>query len=115
MRQIQTAVLAYMAENDGQMPTVAKVHETVKGSYRELTPAVRLVKERLLATQTRLANMPDIPDDLRLAHEQQLRDMWARTRDLQNGEIMDLRRAQAAKDDGHRHDIDPVLFTERVC
>lgn len=56
LRQVQAAVLAYMAENDGQMPSVAKVHETVKGSFRELTPAVRLVKERLLATQTRLAH-----------------------------------------------------------
>lgn len=108
LQRTHTAILAFMAANEGRMPTVQQVHETVKGSFTQLCPAVRLMKERLLATQTRLANMPEIPEDLRLAHEQQLKDMWTRTRELQNGEIMDLRRSQAAKDDNHRRDIEEV-------
>lgn len=106
LHKTHTAVLTFMAENEGQMPTVQQVRETVRVSFTQLCPAVRLVKDRLLATQTRLANMPEIPDDLRLAHEQQLKDMWGRTRELQNGEIIDLRRSQAAKDNEHRKDIE---------
>lgn len=105
LRRTEAAILAYMAEHDGQMPTQQKVNETVRTSFSRLGPAFRSVKERLLATQTRLANMPEIPDELRIAHEQMLKDLWTRTRDLQNGEIVDLRRAQAAKDDSHRKDM----------
>lgn len=105
LRRTETAILAYMAENDSKMPTQQKVNEIVRTSFSRLGPAFRAVKERLLATQTRLANMPEIPEDLRLAHEQMLKDLWARTRDLQNGEIVDLRRAQAAKDESHREDM----------
>lgn len=104
LRRTEAAVLKLMAENDGKMPTQQQVNEAVRTSFTRLGPAFRAVKDRLLATQTRLANMPEIPDDLRLAHEQMLKDMWARARDLQNGEIVDLRRAQAAKDESHRHD-----------
>lgn len=104
LRRTEVAVLKFMAETDGKMPTQQQVNEVVRTSFTRLGPAFRAVKERLLATQTRLANMPEIPDDLRLAHEQILKDMWARTRELQNGEIVDLRRAQAAKDECHRHD-----------
>lgn len=105
LRRTETAILAYMAENDGKMPTQQKVNETVRTSYNRLGPAWRSVRDRLLATQTRLANMPEIPEDLRLLHVQMLKDLWARTRDLQNGEIVDLRRAQAAKDESHREDM----------
>lgn len=119
LRKTQTAVLAFLAENDGRMPTVQQVRETVKVSFTQLCPAVRLVKDRLLATQTRLANMPDIPEDLRLAHEQQLKDMWARTRELQNAEIMDLRRLQITKDDNHRKEIEEaqtiITIVEARC
>lgn len=104
LRRTEAAVLRFMAENDGKMPTQQQANEVVRTSFTRLGPAFRAVKEHLLATQTRLANMPEIPDDLRLAHEQMLKDMWARTRELQNGEIVDLRRAQAAKDESHRQD-----------
>lgn len=105
LRRTETAILALMAENDGKIPKYDVINERVKTSFTRLGPAVRAVKERLLATQTKLANMPDIPDDLRLAHDQMLKDLWTRTRDLQNGEIVDLRRAQAAKDESHREDM----------
>ncbi|THH35713.1 hypothetical protein E4Z66_11535 [Aliishimia ponticola] len=105
LRRTEAAILSFMAENNGKMPTQQQLNETVKTSFTRLGPAARAVKDRLLATQTKLANMPEIPDDLRLAHEQMLKDLWARTRDLQNGEIVDLRRAQAAKDDSHRQDM----------
>lgn len=105
VRRTETAILALMAENEGRFPTLQAVNEKVRTSYTRLGPAVRVVKDRLLATQTKLANMPEIPEDLRLAHEQMLKDLWAKTRDLQNGEIVDLRRAQAAKDESHRQDM----------
>lgn len=105
LRRTETAILAMMAENGGRMPTQQAINERVKTSFTRLGPAVHAVKTRLLATQTKLANMPEIPDDLRLAHEQMLKDLWARTRDLQNGEIVDLRLAQAAKDESHRQDM----------
>ena len=106
LRRTESAILAFMAEQDGRMPTVAQVNKEVRTSFTRLSPAVRQVKERLLATQTKLANMPEIPEDLRLAHEQLLKDMWAKTRDLQNGEILDLRRAQTAKDEAHRQALE---------
>lgn len=106
VRRTESAILTFMAEHDGRMPTVAQVNAVVRTSFTRLGPAVRVIKDRLLATQTRLASTPDIPEDLRLAHEQVLKDMWARTRDLQNGEISDLRRAQAAKDDSHRQAVE---------
>lgn len=105
LRRTETAILALMAENDGKIPKYDVINEKVKTSFTRLGPAVRAVKTRLLATQTKLANMPEIPEDLRLLHDQMLKDLWARTRDLQNGEIVDLRRAQAAKDESHREDM----------
>lgn len=105
LRRTEAAVLAFMAKNDGRMPTQQQVNQTVCTSFTRLGPAMSVVKARLFATQTKLANMPEIPDDLRLAHEQMLKEMWARTRELQNGEIVDLRRAQAAKDDSNRNDL----------
>ncbi|MGK7653819.1 hypothetical protein ACSQ76_15800 [Roseovarius sp. B08] len=105
LRRTEAAILALTAENNGKMPTQQAINERVKTSFTRLGPAVNAVKARLLATQTKLANMPEIPEDLRLAHEQMLKDLWARTRDLQNGEIVDLRRAQAAKDESHRQDM----------
>lgn len=104
LRRTEAAVLAFMAENGGKMPTQQQVNAAVRTSFSRLGPAMRAVKERVLATQTKLANMPEIPDDLRLAHEQMLKDLWARTRELQNGEIVELRRAQAARNESHRQD-----------
>ncbi|NDU99879.1 hypothetical protein [Pseudoroseicyclus tamaricis] len=105
LRRTEAAILDFMSKNDGRMPTQHELNETVKTSFTRLGPAARAVKERLLATQTKLANMPEIPEDLRLLHEQMLKDLWARTRDLQNGEIVDLRRTQAAKDESHRQEV----------
>lgn len=106
LRRTEAAILAFMAKNDGKMPTQQIINESVGTSFTRLGPAVRQVKDRLLATQTQLANMPDIPDELRLANDQMLKDLWAKTRELQNGEIVDLRRAQIAKDDEYRRDRD---------
>ena len=105
LRRTEVAILALMAENNGRIPKYDVINEKVKTSFTRLGPAVRAVKDRLLAVQTKLANMPDIPEDLRLLHDQMLKDLWTRTRDLQNGEIVDLRRAQTAKDESHREDM----------
>ena len=102
LRRTETAILDFMAHNEGTMPTQSQINEQVKTSYSRLGPAVRTVKARLLEAQTKLANTPDIPGDLLRMHHQMLKDLWARTRELQNGEIVDLRRAQAMKDD-ERH------------
>ncbi len=98
LRRTEAAILDYMEKHEGKMPTQAQVNETVKTSFTRLGPAIRTVNARLVATQTKLANMPEIPDDLRQAHEQLLKDLWARTRELQNGEIVELRQVQAEKD-----------------
>ena len=105
LRRTEVAILALMAENNGKIPKYDVINEKVKTSFTRLGPAVRAVKERLFAVQTKLANMPEIPEDLRLLHDQMLRALWTSTRDLQNGEIVDLRRAQAAKDESHREDM----------
>lgn len=105
LRRTEAAFLKFMAENDGKMPTQQQINESIRTSFTRLGPVFRMVKERLLAMQTKLANMPEVPEDLRLAHEQMLHNMWARTRELQNSEIVDLRRAQTAKDDSHRREV----------
>ncbi len=105
LRRTEAAILDFMDKNDGKMPTQQQVNGTVKTSYTRLGPAMRMVKARLDATQTKLANMPEIPDDLRQAHEQMLKELWARTRELQNGEIVELRQVQADKARGYQRDI----------
>ncbi|MDD9746055.1 MAG: DNA-binding protein [Parvibaculaceae bacterium] len=105
LRRTESAILALMAQNDGKMPTYNEINEKVQTSFTRLGPAARMVKSRLMAIETKLANMPEMPEELRLAHEQMLKDLWTRTRDLQNDEIVNLRRAQAAKDESHREEI----------
>ena len=105
LRRTESAILDYMEKHEGKMPTQHEVNETVKTSFTRLGPAIRAVKTRLFATQTKLANMPEIPEDLRQAHEQMLKELWARTRELQNGEIVELRQAQAEKDRTYQREV----------
>lgn len=105
LRRTEAAFLAFLAENDGKMPTQQHINAIVRTSFTRLGPAFRAVKERLLATQTRLSAMPEIPDELRLAHDQMLKELWARAKTVQDGEISDLRRAQAARDERNQDDL----------
>ena len=107
-KRIEDAFLTHMAENDGDMPTVETVRKWAPSSNSRLCPAVRAVRSRLMAVQTKLNAMPDIPQELSLAHEQALKEVWARAREYQSAEISDLKRGQAAKDDLHRIEIDEM-------
>ena len=104
-RRIEAAILEYMAHNDGVMPTLRVLNEEIKTSNSRLGPATKIVKTRLMAVQTKLASMPDIPQALTLAHEQALKEMWSRAREYQNEEIVDLKRTQAARDAMHEDEV----------
>jgi hypothetical protein len=104
-RRIEAAILEHMAQHDGAMPTINALNLTIKTSNSRLCPAVRAVKTRLMAVQTKLASMQDIPDALTLAHEQVLKEMWAKAREYQNEEIVDLKRSQTARDAMHRDEV----------
>lgn len=104
LHRTETAILSLMAKNGGKMPIYAEVREIVKTSNTRLCPAMRLAKDKILATETRLANMPEMPDELRLAHDQALKDIWAKARGFQQAEIADLKRGQEVKDAQHREE-----------
>ncbi|MBB5721166.1 hypothetical protein FHS72_000773 [Loktanella ponticola] len=102
---MEKAILAYMAAHDNQMPTIAELNRTIGTSNSRLCPAAKVVKTRLAAVQTKLASMPDIPEELSLSHEQALKAIWAKARSYQTAEIEDLKRSQAAKDEMYRNEI----------
>lgn len=104
-RRVEAAILEHMAQHDGVMPTINTLNLTIKTSNSRLCPAVRAVKTRLMAVKTKLASMPDIPDALTLAHEQTLKEIWAKAREYQNEEIVDLKRSQSARDALHRDEV----------
>ncbi|TMM54111.1 hypothetical protein [Sulfitobacter sabulilitoris] len=104
-RRVEAAILEHMAQHDGAMPTINALNVTIKTSNSRLCPAVRAVKTRLMAVQTKLASMPDIPEALTLAHEQVLKEMWAKAREYQNEEIVDLKRSQTARDAMYREEV----------
>jgi DNA repair exonuclease SbcCD ATPase subunit len=110
--RVESAILKLRAENDGKMPTNKELNELVRTSFRKLCPARRKVAERLLAVDTRLAQMPEIPEELRLANEEALKAMWAKTRELQNDEIVDLKRLMQARQEEHRNtteDLEAII------
>jgi hypothetical protein len=104
-RCVEHVMVAYMAQNDGKMPTIQRINAEVRTSNSRLCPMVRAVKARLMATQTKLASMPNIPEELSLVHEQALKEMWAKAREFQNEEIVDLKRSQSAKDAMYREEV----------
>ena len=104
-RSVEHAYVAFMAQNEGRMPTISQLNVEVRTSNSRLCPMARTVKARLMATQTKLASMPDIPDELSSAHEQALKEMWAKAREYQNEEIVDLKRSQSAKDAMYRKEV----------
>lgn len=104
-RRVEAAILEHMAQHDGAMPTINALNVTIKTSNSRLCPAVRAVKTRLMAVQTKLASMPDIPEALTLANEQALKEIWAKAREYQNEEIVDLKRSQTARDAMYREEV----------
>lgn len=106
--RVEEAVRRHMAEHDGKMPTQAKLNETIRTSFGRLGPSYRRVREKMESVATRLANMPEVPAELRTASEYALEEMWRMTRAIQNEEIMELRRSQEAKDARHQFDLDDL-------
>ena len=104
-RRVEAAILEHMAQHNGAMPTINALNVTIKTSNSRLCPAVRTVKTRLMAVQTKLSSMPDIPEVLTLAHKQSLKEMWAKAREYQNEEIVDLKRSQSARDAMYRDEV----------
>lgn len=104
-RSVERVIVAHMAQYDNKMPTINQINVEVGTSNTRLCPAVRAVKARLMAVQTKLASMPDIPEALSLAHEQVLKEMWAKAREYQNEEIVDLKRGQTARDAMYREEV----------
>lgn len=108
-QKVERAVVQFMEQNNSQLPSVETVRTLVGGgSNRELCPLVRDVKQKLMALQTKLATMPEIPEELTFSHAQALKDMWAKTREYQVAEIMDLKRAQQARDAMHAEEINEL-------
>jgi hypothetical protein len=104
-RSVERVIVAHLARNDCKMPTINQINAEVRTSNTRLCPIVQAVKARLMATQTKLASMPDIPEDLSLSHEQALKDIWAKAREFQNEEIVDLKRSKSAKDAMYREEV----------
>ncbi len=68
-QKVERAVVQFIEENNGKMPSVETVRALVGGgSNRELCPVVRDVKQKLMALQTKLATMPEIPEELTFSH-----------------------------------------------
>jgi DNA repair exonuclease SbcCD ATPase subunit len=110
--RVESAILKLRAENSGKMPTNEQLNELVRTSFRRLCPVRRKVVERLQAVDTRLSQMPEIPEELRLANEEALKAMWAKTRELQNDEIVDLKRLMQARQEEHRtatQDLEAII------
>jgi hypothetical protein len=104
-RSVERVMVANMAKNNGRMPSIQQINAEVRTSNSRLCPMVRVVKARLMATQTKLASMPDIPEELSAAQDQILKEMWAKARGFQNEEIVDLKRSQSAKDAMYREEV----------
>lgn len=105
-QKVERFFVQYMEQNNDRMPSVAKVRDGIGGgSNRDLCPVVREVRHKLESLQTRLGAMSRIPEDLVRAHEQMLKEIWAKTCELQTVEIADLKRAQQARDALHDQEI----------
>jgi uncharacterized coiled-coil protein SlyX len=112
--RVEKFIIAHMAANDGSMPTRPQISKGVKASNTKVCPAARIAMDRILSIQTQLANMPEIPDELRAAHEHALKEIWAKAREFQQAEIVDLKRGQEAKDARHRReqeDLEQLVYS----
>lgn len=116
--KVEKAVLQFMDQNNGKLPSVEIVRSMIGGgSNRDLCSVVKEVKQKQMALQTKLGTMPDIPEELVLAHSQALKEMWAKTREFQTAEITDLKRAQQARDAMHAeevHELYAIIATLEV-
>lgn len=92
IRRVEAAYLAYRAEHPGKRFRRADLNAVIKTSYGPLCEAANIVEDRLDATETRLAALPEMPEELRLVQEQFLKDLWVRTREIGATEATALRR-----------------------
>ncbi|MEC7297762.1 MAG: hypothetical protein VXW43_03675 [Pseudomonadota bacterium] len=103
--RVEAALRAFKLENDGRMPKREELNKVVRTSHTRLGPSFLRVRDKIESMATRLSSMPEIPVELRAASEKALEEMWAMTRDLQNAEIVELRRSQEARDARQRSDL----------
>lgn len=119
IRRVEKACLAFRAENPGERYRRADLNKVIKTSFGPLGRAARIVAERLDASEAKLAAMPRMPEDLRLAQEQFLKDLWIRARELGSAEADALRLAARKSEERHRvemaeaHEIIDELEAER--
>ncbi|WP_102227143.1 DNA-binding protein [Acidimangrovimonas sediminis] len=104
-RRVEAMILAYQEAHDGAFPTQEEVKDELGGSFRELNPSVKRVRARLLTTQSLLATMPEMPDQLRQTGDQFMKEIWMVAREKADADLRDVRQAQAAKDEDHRRQL----------
>ena len=105
LRRVRDAYLAHRARHDGKNPTRAELNAVIHTSYTRLGPAARAVEAELDAIETKLSVMPEMPEELRLQHEQFLKDLWVRTREIGNSETTALRQVAEMREEKHRHEL----------
>lgn len=106
--RVESDLLKLRHANGGRMPTNEELNTLVRTSMSRLCPVRRKIVDRQLALDTKLAHMPEIPEELRLANDEALKAMWAKTRDLQTEEIVDLKRGMRARDEENRRSIEDL-------
>ncbi|MCB1356093.1 MAG: hypothetical protein KDK53_06195 [Maritimibacter sp.] len=106
--RVESDLLKLRNSNGGRMPTNEELNTLVRTSMSRLCPVRRKIVDRLLTLDTKLAHMPEIPEELRLANDEALKAMWAKTRDLQNEEIVDIKRVMRARDEENRRSIEDL-------
>ncbi|MBV7410868.1 DNA-binding protein [Maritimibacter sp. DP1N21-5] len=104
--RVEAAFFEFIGKNGGKMPTNSQLNEIVGTSMSRLCPLTRRLKEKHMARETKLSAMSDVPDEIRVAHERLLTDLWIMTRDLQNAELVEMKKALQLQRRDHRAEID---------
>ena len=104
--RVEAAFFEFMGKNGGKMPTNSQLNEIVGTSMSRLCPLTRRLKEKHMARETKLSAMSDVPVEIRAAHERLLTDLWIMTRDLQNAELVEMKKTLELQRRDHRAEID---------
>ncbi|MBV7380583.1 DNA-binding protein [Maritimibacter dapengensis] len=105
-KRVEDAFLDFVKKNQGKMPTNTKLNEKVGTSMSRLTPLTRMLKEKHSARETKLSAMTAVPDEIREAYDRLLEDLWMKTRDMQNAELVDMKKTLETLRQEHRVEID---------
>ena len=119
IERVRQVYLPFRAKNPGQRYPRKALNAIIRTSYGPLCAAAAIVEAELDAVETRLAAMPEMPEDLRLAQEQFLKELWVRTRELGATEAAAARRLaeeaeqRRAVETAEAHDLMGMLESER--